>query len=205
MKNNAGRKITLSQINLKKINRKLKKELDDTRYEHTQGVAYTAAALAMKYNANIQAAMTAGLLHDCAKCIPNDKKLLLCKKYKIAVTEIESQNPYLLHSKLGSFYAMKKYGVEDRDIINAILNHTTGRPEMSMLEKIIYIADYIEPNRKKAPNLETVRRVSFEKIDEALLMILSDTLDFLKSTGGAIDPMSQMAYEYYYNEISNNK
>ena len=110
-------------------------------------------------------AQTAGLLHDCAKCIPNDKKLKLCEKKNIPVSEIEEKAPFLLHSKLGVYIARKKYDVEDKEILSAVRWHTTGKPEMTQLEKIIYLADYIEPGRDKAPNLARVRRLAFEDLD----------------------------------------
>ena len=113
------------------------------------------------------------------------------------INAVERENPFLLHAKVGSYLAMKHYNVHDQDIINAILNHATGRPAMSDLEKIIYIADYIEPGRKQAPNLTTVRRMAFHDLDGALLHILSDTLQYLNSFDGPVDPMTQKTYDYY--------
>lgn len=187
----------MKTLETKKIIKKLEKDLDDIRFEHTIGVAYTATSLAMKYDVDIKQAEIAGLLHDCAKCIENEKKLLLCEKYNIQINEIERENPFLLHAKLGSFYAMKKYGIRDKDIINAILNHTTGRPDMSLLEKIIFVADYIEPNRNQAPKLNQIRKLAFENIDAALVMILQDTLYYLTTKESGIDPMTQKTYEFY--------
>ena len=132
-----------------KIQHVLKKELDDNRYQHTLGVMYTAASMAMCYDVDVLKALYAGLLHDCAKCIPNDKKLHLCGKYGFTVSDIERENPSLLHAKLGACLAHEKYGVTDKEIIHAIESHTTGCPAMTMLEKIIYIADYIEPGRRE--------------------------------------------------------
>lgn len=177
--------------------KKLKKELDADRYEHTIGVAYTAAALAMRYGSNIQQAQVAGLLHDCAKCIPNQKKIALCQKYNIKMTEIELKNPFLLHAKLGAFLAMHKYGIADKEIMSAILNHTTGKPNMSLLDKIIFVADYIEPQRKKQPNLAEIRKLAFIDLDRALLQILEDTLAFLSASADSIDPMTEKTYRYY--------
>ena len=183
----------------KKIRKTLEKMLDEKRFEHTLGVAYTASALAMRYDGNIKKAEIAGLLHDCAKCIDNDKKLSMCQKYNININEFERRNPFLLHAKLGSFLAMKKFNVSDKDVINAILNHTTGRPEMSLLEKILYVADYIEPNRVQAPNLEKIRKLAFIDLDAAVLEILKDTLSYLNTIDNAIDPMTLKTYEYYNN------
>lgn len=183
-----------------KIRKAMEKNLDAKRYEHTLGVAYTAAALAMCYGEDAKNAELAGLLHDCAKCMDNTKKINLCKKHNISINEIELKNPFLLHAKVGSFLAMQKYGIRDKDIINAILNHTTGRPGMTVLEKIVYIADYIEPNRKQAPNLSEIRRLAFCDLDAALVRILEDTLRYLNSVEGEIDPMTQKTYEYYKKE-----
>ena len=187
--------------NIKKIRKSLAKTLDEDRYIHTIGVAYTATSLAMRYGASIENAELAGLLHDCAKCMDDDKKLAICEKYNIPVTDVEKRNPFLLHAKIGSFLAMKTYKVHDTDVINAILNHTTGRPGMSLLEKIIFVADYIEPNRKKAPNLAEIRQMAFVDLDSAVVRILKDTLDYLESTPGEIDVMTQNTYEFY-NELT---
>ena len=113
------------------------------------------------------------------------------------MNEAELKNPQLLHAKVGSFLAMEEFDIHDQDIINAILNHTTGRPDMSPLEKIIYIADYIEPGRKQAPNLTPIRKVAFEDLNKALLMILEDTLSYLESTGSVVDAMTQKTYDFY--------
>ena len=177
----------------------MEKALDPKRYEHTLGVAYTAAALAMRYGEDINNAILAGMLHDCAKCLTNEKRLIICEKYNIAINDAERKNPYLLHAKVGSFLAMKKYGVTDKDVINAILNHTTGRPGMSLLEKIIWIADYIEPGRKQAPNLALIRKLAFEDLDQAFLTALRDTLEYLHAGKMEVDNMTQRTYDFYRN------
>ncbi|MCM1044373.1 MAG: bis(5'-nucleosyl)-tetraphosphatase (symmetrical) YqeK [Candidatus Gastranaerophilales bacterium] len=185
---------------LKKIRKSMEKTLDAKRYEHTLGVAYTAAALAMRYDVPIKSAQMAGLLHDCAKCMSDEKRLSICRKHNISVNEIERRNPFLLHAKVGSFLAMDEYHVTDPDVVNAILNHTTGRPGMSDLEKIIFVADYIEPGRKQAPHLKEIRKLAFVDLDEALLKILEDILEYLKDGEGESDPMTQKTYEYYRRE-----
>lgn len=194
----------MKSADLKKIRKSMEKELDVKRYEHTLGVAYTAAALAMCYDVDITKAKTAGLLHDCAKCLSDDKKISICRKNNMEISTIENKNPYLLHAKAGCCIARNKYGIEDQDILNAILNHTTGRPGMSGLEKIIYIADYIEPGRKQAPNLKEIRKLAFQDLDHALLKVLSDTLNYLNSIGGEIDPMTKETYDYYADLLKNS-
>ena len=177
---------------------KLIQELDEPRYQHTLGVMYTAASMAMRYGEDVEKALIAGLLHDCAKCIPAPVKVILCEKYQIHISEIERVNPGLLHAKLGEFLAQQEYGVEDTDILMAIRSHTTGRPEMSLLEKIIYIADYMEPGRKELPNMADVRKLAFEDIDKCLYRILKDSLVYLKSKDFAIDPMTEETFHYYH-------
>lgn len=186
---------------ISKIRRKLVTELNKERYEHTLGVMYTAAAMAMRYDEDIEKALLAGLLHDCAKCIPGDTKIKLCKKYHLNVSEIERENPSLLHAKLGAFLTAKKYHIKDRDVINAIASHTTGCPNMSLLDKIIYIADYIEPGRKELPNMTEVRKLAFTDIDACLYRILEDSLAYLKSKDISVDPMTEKTYLYYKKQL----
>ena len=192
----------MKSIDMHKIRKQLIKALDSKRYEHTQGVAYTSAALAMRYGEDVQKAELAGLLHDCAKCLDNEKKIHICKKHGIVISDAEYRNPFLLHAKVGGHLAKTKYKIEDEDIINAVLYHTTGRPGMSLLEKIVYIADYIEPGRENAPDLDTVRKLCFMDLDEALLKILEDILVHLKDSKKEIDPMTQMTYEFYKRKQS---
>ena len=105
----------------------------------------------------------------------------------------------MIHSKLGAVHAKKLYGVDDEDIISSIRFHTTGKPDMTMLEKIIFIADYIEPGRDKAPNLKEIRKMSFIDIDEAMYMILKDTLDYLDKGEGEKDELTRDTYLFYKN------
>jgi len=182
---------------IEKIQDKLKKDIDKGRYEHTIGVMYTAASMAMAHGYDIHKAQVAGLLHDCAKCIPNDKKLKLCKKNCIQMSEVEQENPVLLHGKLGAYVADKKYDVSDPEILSAITYHTTGKPNMSMLDKIIFIADYIEPLRFKQKNLIEIRKLAFSDLDECMYVILRDTLAYLKTNPKTVDPTTSQAFAYY--------
>ena len=184
-------------MELVEIRKKLKKVQDKDRYEHTKGVMYTAGCLAMAYGYDIQKAMLAGLLHDCAKCIPNKKKLKMCSQHHISVSEFEQEHPFLLHAKLGAYVAKAKYDVTDENILSAITWHTTGKPEMTLLEKIVYIADYIEPKRDKAPNLAIVRKLAFQDLDECMYKILGDTLAYLEENPKDIDNATKDAFLYY--------
>lgn len=192
----------MKATDISKIRKSMEKTLDAKRYEHTLGVAYTAAALAMCHGADIKRAQIAGLLHDCAKCIDHQKKISICEKHNIPINDIERKNPFLLHAKVGSYITMHKYHINDSDIIYAILNHTTGRPNMSLLEKIVFIADYIEPGRKQAPNLKDIRKIAFADIDQALIMILRDTLTYLEHTNIEVDPITKATYDFYISSDS---
>lgn len=183
--------------NIIKMQKKVKKYMDEMRFHHTLGVMYTAAALAMCHGADVERAQIAGLLHDCAKCIPNDKKLKLCRRHNIPVSETEQKSPYLLHARLGAFIAEEKYGIHDPEILSAIEFHTTGRAAMSLLEEIIYIADYIEPMRSKAANLPEVRRLAFEDIDKAVYVTMRDTIRYLEQGKSCLDNQTVVAYNYY--------
>jgi predicted HD superfamily hydrolase involved in NAD metabolism len=183
--------------NIMNIKQRIRSFLDRSRNEHTIAVAYMAIALAMKYECDIHKAELAGLLHDCAKCVPNDKKLSKCLKHNIPISQLEEKNPHLLHAKLGAFYAMNKYNVYDKDVINAIMRHTTGAPAMTLLEKIVFVADYIEPNRQNIKGLDDIRRIAFEDIDLAVFKILKNNLDYLRNTNAEIDEITIDAYKYY--------
>ena len=183
--------------NFSKTKKTLRKYLDRDRFEHSEGVMYTAAALAMRYGEDLEKAQIAGILHDCAKCMPDSKKLKICEKNHIEITEAEKMSPFLLHAKVGAYIAKAKYDIEDTEILDAIACHTTGKPAMTLLEKIIYISDYIEPMRNKASNLEEVRKMAFVDLDDTLYKILSDTLVYLQKSSKKMDPMTMQTYEYY--------
>lgn len=174
----------------------MEKVQDAKRFAHTLGVEFTAAALAMRYQADVADAQIAGLLHDCAKCLTDEKRVSICEKHQISMTDIERRNPFLLHAKVGEYLAREKYGITNPDILNAIRFHTTGRENMSLLERIVFVADYIEPGRRQAPNLSEIRQLAFTDLDAAMLKILEDTLSYLKATGGELDPMTEITYEY---------
>ena len=172
------------------------------RFRHSLGVADTAMCLAACHGADMNKAYVAGILHDNAKYIDYDEQIKLCDHLGIVISRVERDNPYLLHAKVGAFMAADKFKVNDMAITEAIKWHTTGKPGMNKLEMIVFIADFIEPMRYKAKNLEDIRRLSFKSLEETVLKILGDTLDMLKSKGRTIDPMTRDAYDYYYRKLS---
>lgn len=176
---------------------KVRQMQSDSRYKHTLGVMDTAVNLAKYYQEDQDKARIAGLLHDCAKGFSGQKQLELCEKYGLPITEAEKANPTLLHAKLGAYFAEKDYGITDEEILDSIRWHTTGRPKMTKLDKIIYIADYIEPNRNKASNLDEIRLLATSDLDECLFAILEASLEYLQTKSEVIDPMTEKTYLYY--------
>ena len=191
----------MQEIDICKLQKKMKKVLEEKRFQHTLGVAYTASNLAFVYGYDEKKAFIAGLLHDSAKCISHQKRLMICKKNHLEITTVEEENPVLLHAKVGAFFAKEKYGVCDEEILNAIRFHTTGRPDMTLLEKIIYVADFIEPHRKKLPRLDEIRKISFEDLDMAIYMILENSLNYLEKGNAKIDTKTEETYIFYKKMI----
>lgn len=179
------------------IQEKLQNSLDYARYEHTIGVMYTAGCLAMAHEYDIEKAMLAGLLHDCAKCMSHEERVKLCQEHKVEIMPFEMENLSLLHAKAGTILAKEEYNITDTDILHAIWVHTTGMPNMSVLDKIIYIADYIEPSREQAPNLTYLRKIAYQDLDACIAQISCDTLCYLQTKGNVIDPATEQTYHFY--------
>ena len=179
------------------LQRQMRELLPKKRYAHTLGVAYTSACLAMRYGADPDKAQTAGLLHDCAKYLTEKELLKEGKRLGLTVSEAERKAPQLLHGKVGACYARDRYGIEEEDILSAIRYHTTGRPNMSLLEQIVFVADYMEPGRKPNPGLAEIRREAFVDLDRTTLLILSNTLAYLEESTADIDSRTVETLHYY--------
>lgn len=184
-----------------RLSQEMNKELKSSRYVHTLGVATTAYSLALKWNYPAYPAMVAGILHDCAKCISDEKRISVCEKNNIPIRDIEYKYPHLLHGKVGAFYCKSKYDVFDDQIAHAIEVHTTGCPGMNLLDKIIFVADYIEPGRDKQPRLDILRSVAYEDLDKCVFMILEDTVNYLNENPEMVDSTTIDTYNYYLNEM----
>lgn len=185
------------------IKKDLKEKLSKKRYEHTLGVMYTASAMAMAHGEDIQKAMIAGLLHDCAKYLSDKEKIAACKKYKLEITDLEDKNKELLHAKIGAAFAKDLYKVKDEEILNAIRCHTTGKPDMTPLEEIIFIADYIEPNRKDLPGMDQIRYLAFHDLTDCIVQIIENTIKYLEGKKSLVDDTSKSTYEFYKDKQIN--
>lgn len=177
----------------------VKNRLPGGRFLHTLGVVESARGLAVRYSADIEKAHIAALLHDVAKPMSVEVMTALCRDTDYPVTEDELESPKVIHAKAGAVVAERDFQVADPEILDAIRYHTTGRPGMTTLEKIIFVADFIEPGRNKAPNLDKIRKESMIDLNRCVFMIIRDTLEYLKDIGEHIDIRSVETYNYYKN------
>lgn len=168
--------------------------LKPKRMPHVLGTEQEAVRLARRYGADETKARIAALLHDCTKKLDLDAQLALCKKYGITLDALEQKALKLLHSKTGAAIARSVFGVED-DVCDAIFYHTTGKPDMTLLEKIIYLADYIEPTRD-FPGVEELRKTVYEDLDRGLLLGLNMTIDEMEEMGSPVHHMTRDARDY---------
>lgn len=158
----------------------LKENLNEERYIHTLGTADCAKELAEKFKLNSDKAYIAGLLHDCAKCFSNEKLLEIIKE-NLEVEEAEMLNYKTLHAPVSAFIAEKEFEVEDNEILSAIRWHTLGKLDMSVFEKIVFIADKIEPNTRDKEYSDKIRTLLDEEngLNKALLKCYKETIKSL--------------------------
>ncbi len=189
--------LNIKDFDLKSIKKQLHYELSPKRFLHTRGVAEEALKLAELYDIEPERAYIAGILHDCAKDYSTEEALELCEKYNLELDEVLKSQPDLIHSFLGAEVARHEYGIEDEDILNAIRYHTTGRAEMSDLEKIIYLADFFEPSRKPFKGIEEMKALAYSNLNKAMEFALNNTIDYNTKKSRLIHPLSTEAVVYY--------
>lgn len=178
----------------KKLDDYIRVRLTEKRYRHTEGVIYTAVRLAERYGADTDKAETAALFHDACKNLDIDEMNMLVEQYEIGDYYIDK--PQLAHSKLAAAILEKEFGVEDEDILNAVSYHTTGRAGMSLLEKIIFVADATEPNRTYE-EAETLNALAFSDLDEACCEVLEWTVKLVGDSGRHMDQDTIKALEWF--------
>ena len=168
--------------------------LKPKRMPHVLGTEQEAVRLTRRYGGDETQARIAALLHDCTKKLEMPEQLALCKQYGIELDELEQKALKLLHSKTGAAIARSVFGVEDA-VYDAIWYHTTGRPDMTRLEKILYLADYIEPSRD-FPGVEELRRAVYEDLDHGLLLGLNMTIQEMEEMGNPVHHQTRDARDY---------
>ena len=193
-------KINFNLQLFQKYNEELKNVLKDDieRYWHSVSVAITAVNLADIYGADKDNCMVAGILHDYCKCLSLDDMLSMCEKYNVILTEEDRNADGCIHGFLAAKVCKEKYDINN-EVYNAIYYHTCGRPNMTILEKIIYVSDFIEPLRRFRDRVEEVRRLAYTNIDKAIVLSSEMGLEHLKNTNKFIHSNTQKTLDYYKN------
>ncbi|WP_294855796.1 bis(5'-nucleosyl)-tetraphosphatase (symmetrical) YqeK [uncultured Oscillibacter sp.] len=168
--------------------------LNHSRIPHVLGTEQAAIRLALRYGADVHKARVAALLHDCTKKLGMERQSALCRQYGIPMDELERKALKLLHAKTGAAIARDVFGVDD-EIYTAIFWHTTGHAEMTLLEKIMYLADYIEPTRS-FPGVDALRAACDEDLDKGLLLGLTMTVQEMHEMGNPVHTATLEAVEY---------
>ena len=179
------------------IKEKLSEILTEHRYVHSIGVMETAKEMAERFGVDKDKAVLAGLLHDCAKQIDKDTQLKMCEERNLPLDEVKRENKGLLHAELGADLARTDYGIDDPEILNAIKYHTLGKTDMSDLEKILYLADITEPNRKDFDGLAQLRDLCKKDLNEAILYGLELTIAHIAHKGRILHNQTIEAEKFY--------
>ncbi len=174
-------------MNIEQMDLLLKQSLKPGRYIHSVGTMKEAITLAEHYGEDSDKAAVAGLLHDCAKNLKDDETLEYCRNNGIELSEVEKKQVYLLHGEVGAIIASEKYCVEDESILNAIKYHSTGYSNMSMLDKIIFLADCIEPGRTH-DEVHITRELAYKDLNKALVSAFDSTIKYVIEQQGLIHP-----------------
>ncbi len=183
-------------LSIEEIKLYLKENLKSNRYNHTLGVVETAKKLAEVNKISIEKAEIAALAHDVAKNLSLQKMQSIIEKNNIELTNTEKENSNLWHSIIAPIEARNKLKIDDEDILDAVRWHTTGKENMSILTKIIYIADMIEPGRD-FPGVEKIRQTTFENLDEGVLLGLTESMKDLLNRNLIIDLNTIKARNYF--------
>ncbi len=186
-------------MNRKQMQTKLSEALKKKRFAHSLGVCGEAVRMARLFGADVKKAYIAGLLHDCAKCLTRDEERELCEKYDFEPDDMTKACHPVLHAPLGAIVARYDYGVEDEEILDAIRYHTVARKDMTLLDKIVYVADVTEPNRDY-DGVETLRKLSKRSIDDAFFEAVRQSLTHNLKKGVIIHPNTLEAW----NDICKN-
>ena len=181
---------------ISEIKKKLKASLKESRYNHTLGVVETSLSLATHYGVPSEKAVIAAYLHDSAKNFSDEELFEKAEKYGILLSGEDKKMPQIIHSYVGKFVAKEDYGIEDEEVLDAIYYHTTGSIDMSLLSKIIFIADMTEKGRKDFPGLSEIRELMYEDIDKALLKAFDSTICYNIKKGAILNLETLRARNY---------
>lgn len=191
-------------MSLEEMDILLKKSLKPGRYVHSVNTMKVATTLAEHYGEDVNKAAVAGLLHDCAKNLDDSETKRYCLVNGIELSTIEEKQLFLMHGAVGAILARQKYGVEDPIVLNAIKYHTTGFAGMNMMDKIIFLADYIEPGRTHR-EVQEARDLAFTDLDSALISAFDSVIKYRINQNGLIHPFTIEARNSILLLKQNNK
>lgn len=183
-----GTKENYHGLTMQQLEKAVVSLLKEDRVHHVLGCRDAAVDLARHWGANETDAARAGLLHDITKALPGFAQLTLCREYGTIPDDFSTKNPKVLHALTGSLVAQRIFG-ENESVVQAICAHTTGKPYMNLLDKIIYVADYMEPNRK-FPGVDKLRQLAYTDLDAAVVLGLTMSVDLLTRQGKDVCPVS---------------
>jgi predicted HD superfamily hydrolase involved in NAD metabolism len=179
-------------MNYEEIVKKLSLELSSKRFAHSLGVSQTAVEMAEIFGADVTKAQLAGILHDCARNLTSDQLLQMAKAFSIVVDDVDLCEPILLHAGVGAHLARTEYDIDDAEIGQAIAMHTVGGTDMKLLDKIIYLADFVEPNRN-FPGVKELRLLAKKDLNQAMLAAFNHTIEYIITEQGLIHPATVKA------------
>ena len=165
----------------------LANELRPARFRHCRDVSQTAGRLAERWDADIEKARLAGILHDCARNLKGEELLKTSRQFGMIPSPLELLQPALIHAPLGAIIAERRFGISEPQILQAIRRHTTGAPQMTLLDKVIYLSDCIEPGRNFS-GVRKIRDMAVEDLDAAVLLAYEHSILFVVANGGLLHP-----------------
>ena len=165
----------------------LANELRPARFRHCRDVSQTAVRLAERWDADIEKARLAGILHDCARNLKGEELLKTSRQFGMIPSPLELLQPALIHAPLGAIIAERRFGISEPQILQAIRRHTTGAPQMTLLDKVIYLSDCIEPGRNFS-GVRKIRDMAVEDLDAAVLLAYEHSILFVVANGGLLHP-----------------
>ena len=198
------RAVLLAEPKAVEIEKYLKSKLTPERYTHVLSVRELALDLAKKYGADLRQVNLAVLLHDCAKWMRTSEQYETAANHGIRLDEIEHHNPSLLHALIGVEFAVSHFDVDNPEILNAIRIHTTGSGKMTLIDKILYVADFAEPKRNHA-EAHSVRELAYQDLNKAVFEVSRYKIEHLLAKGVLIHPHTIDAYNSALQEISEPK
>ncbi len=184
-------------MEISNMQEKLKGMLSEARYEHSLGVMETAEEMARVFGEDAEKAKIAGLLHDCAKDIDKAKMVPMCEALGVELDSMKREQRSLIHADLGAKLLETEFDIFDEEIINAVKYHTLGREHMTNLEKILYLADLIEPNRKMTPEIEELKALSMQNLDCAMLYAADLAIEYIQKKHKPLHSQTLITQQYF--------